>query len=217
MIPNYRNLSRHACNSLLALAALALLGIPSATAQIGRGGGASPSTPQQGTQPGVSPLDQTTTTQNNPTEQQMVDNSFVRKALQGGLAEVQFGQLALQKSSNDDVKQFAQRMVNDHTKLGDEMKQIAQQLKVKVPDSPSGKDKSAINKLQALNGDDFDKAYIKDMVKAHQQDEKDFKTEANNTANPAIKQVASQGVQVIGEHLQMIQQIAQKNNVVASK
>jgi putative membrane protein len=70
-----------------------------------------------------------------------------------------------------------------------------------------------MSKLQALNGDEFDKAYIKDMVKDHQQDEKDFKTEANNTTNPTLKQVASQGAQVIGEHLQMIEQIAQKNNV----
>ena len=108
-------------------------------------------------------------------------------------------------------------MIDDHTKLGDEMKQVAVQMKLKVPDSPSKKDKSAIAKLQALNGDDFDKAYIKDMVKDHQQDLKDFKQEAQNTQSPDLKKVVNQGGQVIEEHLQMIQQIAQKNNVVASK
>jgi hypothetical protein len=51
------------------------------------------------------------------------------------------------------------------------------------------------------------------MVKDHKQDEKDFKQEAMNTSNPALKEVVSQGAQVIGEHLQMIEQIAQKNNV----
>jgi putative membrane protein len=71
--------------------------------------------------------------------------------------------------------------------------------------------------LQALKGDDFDKAYIKDMVKDHQQDLKDFKQEAQNTSNPDLKQIVNQGGQVIQEHLQMIEQIAQKNNVVASK
>ena len=57
-----------------------------------------------------------------------MDKMFVRKALEGGMAEVQLGQLALQKSSNDDVKQFAQKMIDDHTKLGDQMKPIAQQI-----------------------------------------------------------------------------------------
>jgi putative membrane protein len=213
MSPNYQFLPRKACSSFIALAGVALLSVTSATAQMNHGGATSPSqqtTP--GSQPGMAPMDQTT----NP-DTQMTDKAFVRKALQGGMAEVQLGQLALQKSSNDDVKQFAQKMVDDHTKLGDEMKQVAQQLSVKVPDSPSGKDKSTMSKMQALNGDEFDKAYIKDMVKDHQQDEKDFKTEANNTTNPALKQVASQGAQVISEHLQMIEQIAQKNNVVAAK
>jgi putative membrane protein len=161
----------------------------------------------------MSPVDQAAN-QDSGTEQ-MMDKAFVRKALQGGMTEVQLGQIALQKSSNDDVKQFAQRMVDDHTKLGDEMKQVAQQLNVKMPDSPSGKDKSAMAKLQAMNGDEFDKTYIKDMVKDHEQDDKDFKAEAKNTTNPAVKQVATQGSQVIEEHLQMIQQIAQKNNVAS--
>jgi putative membrane protein len=212
MSPNYQFLPRRECSSLLVLAAVALFGLSSATAQMNHGGGASPSQqPVPGSQPGqpgMAPMDQTTSP-----DAQMMDKAFVRKALQGGMAEVQLGQLAQQKSSNDDVKQFAQKMVDDHTKLGDEMKQVAQQLNVKPPDSPSGKDKSTMSKLQALNGDEFDKAYIKDMVKDHQQDEKDFKTEANNTTNPTLKQVASQGAQVIGEHLQMIEQIAQKNNV----
>jgi putative membrane protein len=147
----------------------------------------------------------------------LADKAFVRKALQGGMTEVQLGQLALQKSSNADVKQFAQKMIDDHTKLGDEMKQVGQQMGIKGADSPSSKDKSAMAKMQALNGDDFDKAYIKDMVKDHQQDAKDFKQEAQTTTNPALKTVVVQGQQVIDEHLQMIQQIAQKNNVVASK
>jgi putative membrane protein len=216
MSQNHQILSRNACKNLIAVAGMALLSLSSATAQMNHGGGTSPSQQtvpgSQPGQPGMAPMDQTT----NP-DAQMTDKAFVRKALQGGMAEVQLGQLALQKSSNDDVKQFAQKMVDDHTKLGDEMKQVAQQLSVKPPDSPSGKDKSTMSKLQALNGDEFDKAYIKDMVKDHQQDEKDFRTEANNTTNPTLKQVASQGAQVIGEHLQMIEQIAQKNNVVAAK
>jgi putative membrane protein len=169
-------------------------------------------------QPGASPMNQATPSNQDPNgPAAMMDKAFVRQALQGGMTQVQLGQLALQKSSSPDVKQFAQKMVDDHTKLGDALKQVAQEMNVKPPDSLSGKDKSTIAKLSALNGDEFDKAYIKDMVKDHKQDEKDFKQEAENASNPALKSLASQGEQMIGQHLQMIEQIAQKNNVVASR
>jgi putative membrane protein len=141
----------------------------------------------------------------------------VKKALQGGMAEVQLGQLALQKTSNDDIKQFAQKMVDDHTKLGDHMKPIAQQIGVTVPDGPSKKDKAVMANLQTLNGDAFDKAYVKDMVKDHKADLSDFKMEAQNGSNPAVKNAANQGSQVISGHLQLIEQIAQKDDAMASK
>lgn len=207
------------------IAGAALLSVPSAIAQMPPGGGQQPSQTQQstpttqpGSQPGMSPMDQATSSGQDPNgPAAMMDKAFVREALQGGMAEVQMGQLALQKSSNPDVKQFAQKMVDDHTKLGDAMKQVAQQMSVKPPDSLSGKDKSTVAKLTALSGNEFDKAYIKDMVKDHKQDEKAFKQEAQNTSNPALKDLVSQGGQMIDQHLQMIEQIAQKNNVVASK
>jgi putative membrane protein len=144
------------------------------------------------------------------------DKMFVKKALEGGMAEVQLGQLALQKSSNDDVKQFAQKMVDDHTKMGDQMKPIAQQIGVKVPDAPSKKDQALMAKMQALNGDAFDKAYMKDMVKDHKADLNDFKTEAASGSEPTVKNAASQGAQVISQHLQMAEQINQKQGAMAS-
>jgi putative membrane protein len=144
------------------------------------------------------------------------DRVFLKAALEGGMAEVQLGQIALQKSTNPDVKQFAQRMVDDHTKMGNQLKPIAQQIGVKIPDGPSKKDKAAIAKLQELNGDDFDKAYMKDMVKDHKADLTDFKAEADNGTNPAVQNAANQGSQIIGQHLQMAQQIDQKTNAAAS-
>lgn len=219
-------ISCHAINKFIrsipvVLAGAAILGVLPATAQMPPGGAAQTSPTQQttpGTQPGASPMDQVTSSNQDPNgPAAMMDKAFVRQALQGSMAEVQFGQLAVQKSNNPDVKQFGQKMVDDHTKLGDAMKQVAQQMNVKPPDSLSGKDKSTIAKLNAQNGDEFDKAYIKDMVKDHKQDEKEFKQEAQNTSNPALKDLVSKGGEMIDQHLQMIEQIAQKNNVVASK
>jgi putative membrane protein len=146
------------------------------------------------------------------------DSLFVKKALQGGIAEVQLGQLTLQKSNNDQVKQFAQKMIDDHTKLGDQMKPIAQQVGVSVPTEPSKKDKQTMAKLQALSGSAYDQAYIKDMVKDHKQDLSDFQMEASNGQDAAVKDAATQGSQIISQHLQMAQQLAKDQNVnMASK
>jgi putative membrane protein len=210
--------------SLIAITGIALLSVAPAIAQMAQ---QNPGAQNPGAQNPGAPGGQRTPVGGDPMaapgdaagqmNNQMMEKEFVKKALQGGMAEVQLGQLALQKSSNDDVKKFAQRMVDDHTKLGEQMQPVAQQMNVKIPDSPSKKDKATMAKLQALNGDAFDKAYIKDMVKDHEKDQKDFKHESETATNPDLKQVATQGEQVITEHLQMIKQIAQKDDVVASK
>jgi putative membrane protein len=147
-----------------------------------------------------------------------IDRMFVSKAMQGSMAEVQLGQLTLQKSSNDQVKQFAQRMIDDHTKLNDQMKPVAQQLGVSVPEQISKKDRNTMAKLQALSGPAYDQAYIKDMVKDHKQDLSEFQTEASSGQDQTVKDAAAQGSKVIAQHLQMAQQLAKDQNVtMASK
>jgi putative membrane protein len=138
-----------------------------------------------------------------------MDKAFVKKALEGNMAEVQMGQLALQKSNDDQVKQFAQRMVDDHGKMLEQMKPAAQQMGVKVPDGPSKGEMKNMDKMKALSGDAFDQAYIKDMVKDHKKDDSEFKQEAQSTQNPQLKQMVIQSDQMIESHLQQIQQIAQ--------
>lgn len=145
------------------------------------------------------------------------DKDFVHSTLEGGMAEVQMGQLAAQKGSSDDVKQFGQKMVQDHTQMGEQMKQVAQQLGVSEPKGLSKKDKGEVAKLNSLSGPEFDRAYIAAMVKDHKKDLSDFRAEAQNTQNPAVKQVAQQGAQVIDQHLQMAEQLAKAHNQVASK
>ena len=208
------------CTRVLTFAGTALLCGATALAQSSPGGGSMPQssqpTPMQ-TQPGMNPNGNMGNMGMNNGQTTPADKMFVKKALQGGMAEVELGQLAQQKSSNDDVKQFGQKMVDDHTKLNDQMKPIAQQIGVKVPDGPSTKDKAVMTKLQALNGDAFDKAYMKDMVKDHKTDKMEFSNEAQNGSNPQVKDAASQGEKVISEHLQMAQQIAQKTGAMGAK
>ena len=213
--------SKRICSRLLLASASMLLATATVFAQMPSGGGSSSSSQQpqqqqpqmqQPTAEGVN-----SATNENAMQQNMADRAFVKKALEGGQTEVQLGQLAQQKSQSDDVKQFGQKMVQDHTQLGDQMKPIAQQLGVKPPDGPSKKDKEMVAKLEALSGPQFDEAYIQAMLKDHKKDLSDFKDEAQATQNPALKQTAQQGSTVIAGHLQAIQQIAQSHNVTASK
>jgi putative membrane protein len=147
-----------------------------------------------------------------------MDRMFVSKAMQGSMVEVQLGQLTLQKSNNEQVKQFAQRMIDDHIKLNQQMKPVAQQLGVAVPEQISKKDRNTMAKLQALSGPAYDQAYIRDTVKDHKQDLGKFQMEASSGQDQTVKDAATQGGKVIAEHLQMAQQMAKDQNVtMASK
>jgi putative membrane protein len=141
------------------------------------------------------------------------DRMFVTKAMQGNMAEVQLGQLTLQKSNNEQVKEFAQRMIDDHTKLNDQMKPVAQQLGVTVPNEVAKNDRKTMAKLQALSGSAYDQAYIRDMVKDHKQDLSEFQMEASSGQDQTVKDAATQGSKVIAQHLQMAQQLAKDQNV----
>jgi putative membrane protein len=146
----------------------------------------------------------------------LADRDFVKKALQGGDVEVQLGQLAQQKSQSDDVKEFAQKMVSDHTQMGDQlMKPLAKQIHADIPKGLSKKDKQLVAKLETLSGPQFDEEYIKAMVKGHKDDLKEFKSEEESTQNPNVKQAVQQGEAVISKHLQLIEQIAQTHNITA--
>ena len=204
---------------ILTFTGAALLASATAFAQMQPGAGGPPGsqTPGNPNQPGTQQPGAMTPGPNDATTQTMNDKAFVREALQGGMAEVQLGQLASQKGSSEDVKQFGQKMVEDHTKLGTSMSEVAQQVGVKPPDGLSKKDKQLLAKLQSLSGPQFDDAYIKAMLKDHKKDESAFKMEAEQAQNPAIRQAAQEGEQVIAGHLQMIEQIAQAHNVQASK
>ena len=169
---------------------------------------ASPGTPTTGnTGPGTYPS-------TAPTSQDFAEKAFVTKALEGGAAEVQLGQLAQEKSQSNDVKQFGQKMVNDHGQMADKwLKPVAKQLGVSEPKGPSKKDKKEIAKLQGLSGDEFDREYITMMVKDHQQDLKDFKDEAQAAQDPNVKEIAQQGSSIISQHLALIEQIAKNHNI----
>ncbi len=135
------------------------------------------------------------------------DETFLKKAAEGGMAEVQMGQLAQQNGQSQQVKDFGQRMVTDHSKANDELKQVAQQENVTLPTSPSSHDQAEYNKLSKLHGEAFDKAYAKMMVSDHKKDISEFQREADSGDNPAAKNWASETLPTLKEHLQLAEKI----------
>jgi putative membrane protein len=136
------------------------------------------------------------------------DATFIKKAAGGGMAEVELGRLATEKASNPEVKQFGQRMVDDHSKANDQLKQVAAEKHVTLPTGISAKDKATKAKLEALSGDQFDRAYMEDMVKDHKQDVAEFQKASKSASDPQIKDWASQTLPTLQDHLKEAQRIA---------
>jgi predicted outer membrane protein len=97
------------------------------------------------------------------------DRNFMMRAAQGGMAEVKLGQLATQNAENQAVKDFGQKMVDDHSKANDELKGLADQKTVTLPTDLDAKDQATYDRLSKLNGAAFDKAYMKDMLLDHRR------------------------------------------------
>jgi putative membrane protein len=135
------------------------------------------------------------------------DKHFMKEAMEGDMAEIQLAQLAQQKASSDQVKQFAQRMIDDHTKLDAQMKPLAQQFGVDAPSDLSAKHKTVQNKLQGLSGAKFDQEYVKAMVSDHREDDQAFLRESTLTTDPTLKNAVSQAEPIIAEHLRMAQDL----------
>jgi putative membrane protein len=136
------------------------------------------------------------------------DQKFVRDAAEGGLAEVELGRLAVEKGSSESVKKFGQRMVDDHSKANDELKQIASAKGVDLPTNLSAKDKMLKEHLSKLSGPNFDKAYMEDMVRDHKKDVADFARESSAGGDTQVKQFATKTLPTLKEHLKKAEDIA---------
>lgn len=173
--------------------------------------GASAQTGMQSGQDSQEPTHSMSNTKTSAAGTTMSDETFMKKAAAGGLAEVELGQLAEQKASSDQVKQFGKRMVDDHSKANDQLKQIAEQEHVKLPTQPSAKAKAVKAQLEKLSGSEFDQAYMSDMVKDHRRDVSEFEKESKNANDPALKSFTEQTLPTLREHLSQAQQIAPAN------
>lgn len=137
------------------------------------------------------------------------DRTFMKEAAQGGMAEVQLGQLAADHATDPDVKAFGQRMVTDHTKANDQLKQVASGMNVTLPTAVKASDKAEANRLSKMSGADFDRAYIRYMVKDHKKDVSDFQKEAKS-GHGDVQSFASTTLPTLQEHLKMAEDLQSK-------
>jgi len=138
------------------------------------------------------------------------DRDFIMKAAQGGKMEVQLGQLAADKASNSDVKQFAQRMVDDHSRANEELMRIASQYNVTVSDALTPEAEKTHHRLATLSGAAFDREYMSHMVKDHNKDVAEFEKVSNQAGNADLKNFASKTLPTLREHLQLAKDTAKK-------
>ena len=94
---------------------------------------------------------------------------FINDMTIAGLTEVQLGKIAAERAASADVKAFGQMMVKDHSQAGDELKQVASQMKIQPPTQLDQKRKDLVDKLSKLQGAEFDREYINAMVQGHQE------------------------------------------------
>jgi putative membrane protein len=134
------------------------------------------------------------------------ERNFIEEAAKGGMAEVQLGQLAATKGQSDQVKQFGQKMVDDHGKANEKLKQLAASKGVELPADIDRSARREHDKLSKLSGADFDREYMKHMVSDHKKDVKDFEREAKAAKDPDVKTFASDTLPTLQQHLQLAQQ-----------
>jgi putative membrane protein len=146
------------------------------------------------------------------TGQEMADKKFLQEAGMGGLAQVKLGMLAVQKGGPG-VKEFGQKMVDDHTMMNKDIASVADSIGIMMPKKIAKEDQAEYDKLNGLSGDAFDKEYILFMVKTHRQDLHDFRTEASVAANQDLATEAVKASMVIRDHLMMLTKLAADKGV----
>jgi putative membrane protein len=138
------------------------------------------------------------------------DKEFATKAAQGNMSEVSLGSMAAQKGESADVKTFGNRMVNDHGKALDELKQLAQNKGLTLPTDVSADQKATADKLSKYSGKQYDKAYADTMADDHEKDVKEFEKASKDAKDPDLKAWAAKVLPVIQDHLKMAKAMKDK-------
>jgi putative membrane protein len=148
----------------------------------------------------------------NPSEIDGKDRKFLMDAAQDGLAEVELGNVAQQKASSPEVKSFAQKMVEQHSRANEELKTIASSHGVTLPTDLEAKTKAHVDMLSKLEGEQFDKSYMQHMVQDHKKAVSLFQKTSKSARGDDVKQFAAKTLPTLQEHLQSAQSVSSSLN-----
>ncbi|BAY20445.1 outer membrane protein [Calothrix sp. NIES-2100] len=135
------------------------------------------------------------------------DIEFMNQAAQSDLTEIQTSQLALQKSQNKSVRNFAQHMIQQHTASSQKLGAIAKAKGVTLPTDIGSENKALLTKLQSLSGNSFDQAYMQGQTQAHQKTLAEYQNYLNTGLDKDLRVFASEITPIVAEHLQMAQKM----------
>jgi putative membrane protein len=135
------------------------------------------------------------------------DRRFVSKAAEGGMDEVSLAQLAAQRASNSEVRTFAQKLVDDHSKVNSELMQIATQKSVNV--DKDNDQSRAYKRLAKKSGAEFDQEFVEHMIDDHERDIKMFEKASTDAKDSEVRSFAAKHVDHLRQHLQTAQNLRQ--------
>ena len=142
------------------------------------------------------------------------DQTFIKDAIEGNLAEVQMGKLAQDKGQSDSVKSFGQMLATHHSDANQKATAAANQIGVTPPTEPNAKQKALYDKMSKLSGPAFDRAFAKEMVLDHKQDIQKYQQAAKKQNDP-VGDYANQTLPTLQKHLQQAQSMT--NNKSTSR
>jgi len=158
----------------------------------------------------VGPAQGEVTEKKEATKKPSANSAFITETLSGGLFEVEMGKAALEKSSSEEVKKFAQRMVDDHSKVIDELIQLAATKGSSPAKEMKKVHRDIIDNLSKSSGAAFDKAYMAQMVNDHVKDVSAFRKEAKEGKDPEVKAWAAKTLPILEDHLAMARDLSKK-------
>jgi putative membrane protein len=135
-------------------------------------------------------------------------HGFFEKLAQGGLTEVQAGQLAQSQATSEPVRKFGVMMVEDHGAANKKLAALAKKKGVTLPTAPSESQKESLKALQARSGARFDPEYMAMMVKAHEATVKLLNSEIASGTDPDAKAFAREILPTVESHLKEATRLA---------
>jgi putative membrane protein len=157
-----------------------------------------------------SPANRVAPTQTTSVASAVNDSLFTAAAVSGGLAEVYLSEIGQQRATDSELRQFSQRMVAEHTKVNQELVNLAAQKRIAIPQTIDARAQFCGESLAGLSGQKFDHCYAKAQLVAHMASVAMYEAEAERGLDPDLKALAAKALPQIKEHLKTIKPIAMR-------